>query len=83
MKGNSPDRWKKLLDTVDEKLQLSLLDHLKKISAYHFEEEILYLEPISKEEEEYLKKEVVLQQLELLAQDAVKVEKVKIKRHGS
>jgi hypothetical protein len=79
-KGNSPERWEKLLESLDEKLQLGLLDKLKKITAYHFEADILYIQPGSPEDEEYLKKDSVLQQLEFLAQDAVKVEKVKLKK---
>ena len=79
-KGNNPERWRKLLDTLDDKLQLGLLDHLRKVAAYHFEEDILYLEPASPEEEEYLKRDTVFHQLELLAQDAIKIDKVKIKK---
>jgi hypothetical protein len=79
-KGNNPERWRKLLDVLDEKLQLGLLDKLRKVAAYHFEEDILYIEPASPEEEEYLRKDTVFHHLELLAQDAIAVDRVKIKK---
>ena len=79
-KGNNPTLWDKLLNDLDEKLQLGLLDKLKRIAAYHFESDILFIQPGSQEDEDYLKKESVLQQLELLAQDSVKIDKVKIKK---
>ena len=78
-KGNEPERWEKLLAVLDEKLQLGLLDYLRRVAAYHFEEDILYIEPGSKADEEYFKREAAFQQLNLLAQDAVKVDKVKIR----
>jgi hypothetical protein len=80
MKGNDPKRWNQLLEALDEKLQLNLLEHLRRIAAYHFEEDVLYLEPATPEEEEFLKKDAVLQQLQLYAIDILKVDKVKIKR---
>lgn len=79
-RGNSPDRWNKLLESLDEKLQLGILDHLRKIKAYHFEEEVLFIEPSTPECEAYLSKDSVIQQLQLLAHDAVQVEKVKVKK---
>lgn len=79
-KGNKPELWQKFLDALDEKLQLGLLDQLKKIASYHFEEDILYIQPGSAEQEEYLKKDPVFHQLELLAQDAIGIDKVKIKK---
>jgi hypothetical protein len=79
-KGNDPERWNKFLETLDEKLQLGLLEYLRRVSSYHFEEEILYIEPSSQEDLEYLTKDTVFQQLELLAQDAIKIESVKIKK---
>ena len=80
MKGNSPERWNKLLEALDEKLQLNLLDHLRKVAGYHFEEDILYIEPTTSEEEDFFKRDAVFQQLQLFAQDVIKVDKVKIKR---
>ena len=82
-RGNSPDRWNKLLTSLDEKLQLGILDHLRKIKSYHFEEDTLFLEPGSPEQESYLGKDTVVQQLQLLAHDAVRVERVKIKKLSS
>ncbi len=82
MKGNNPELWQKLLATLDEKLQLNLLDHLRKVAAYHFEEDILYIEPATPEEADYFKRDSVFQQLQLTAQDVLKVDRIKIKRHG-
>ena len=75
--GNNPQRWERLLHCLDEKLQLGLLEYLKRVRAYHFEEDILYIQPGSSTDEKYLKKAAVSQQLELLAQDAVHIVKVK------
>lgn len=77
-KGNNPEKWDKFLTALDEKLQLGLLKYLKNISSYHFEENILYIEPGSEVDRLYLTKDAVLQQLQLLAQDIVKVDGVKI-----
>ncbi len=79
-RGNSPDRWSKLLQSLDDKLQLGILDHLRKIKSYHFEEDVLFIDPSTPECERYLSKDTVIQQLQLLAHDAVQVEKVKIKK---
>ena len=78
-KGNDPAKWEKLLTVLDEKLQLGLLDYLRRVTAYHFEDDVLFIEPGSKADEEYLKREGVFQQLNLLAQDAVKVDRVKVR----
>lgn len=79
-RGNLPERWNKFLESLDEKLQLGLLDRLRKIKAYHFEEDVLFLEANTTEDEAYLSKDSVLQQLQLLAADAINVEKVKIRK---
>ena len=78
-RGNDPDRWEKLLVALDEKLQLGLLDRLKRVTSYHFENDILYIEPGDRPDQEYLTKEAFFQQLKLLAEDAIKVDNVKIK----
>lgn len=79
-KGNNPERWQKFLNVLDDKLQLGLLDQMQKIKTYHFEEDTLYLEPQGDQEANYLAKDAVFHQLELLAQDAIGVDKVKIKK---
>ena len=63
-RGNNSELWVKLLTLLDEKLQLGLLDHLKRVSSYHFEDHELTIQPGSQE---------------LLAQDATKIEKVRLK----
>ena len=77
-KGNNPEKWDTFLTALDEKLQLGLLKYLKNISSYHFEENILYVEPGSETDYNYLTKDAVLQQLRLMAQDILQVEDVKI-----
>lgn len=79
-KGNDPKRWDALLEYLDEKLQLGLLDNLRKVSAYHFEDKVLYLECSTPEVEKYLGKDSVLQQLTVIAQDVCNVDEVKIKK---
>lgn len=78
-KGNDPERWEKLIALLDEKLQLGLLDYLSRVTTYHFEAETLYIEPLNEVDAAYLKRDSTLQQLQLLAQDATGVEKVRIK----
>jgi len=78
-KGNDPERWEKLLTLLDEKLQLGLLDYLNRVNSYHFEADTLFIEPGSEADTTYLKRDPVLRQLELFAQDATKVERVKLK----
>lgn len=82
-KGNNAELWGKLLAELDDKLQLGLLDHLKRIASYHFEADVLYVEPGTAEDEKYLTKDSALQQLQLLAQVACKVDRVKIKKRAS
>jgi len=79
-KGNNPEKWNKILDILDEKLQLGLLDVLRRVNSYHFEENILYIEPSSEEDGDYLSEPYVLEQLLLLTGDAVKVEKVELRK---
>jgi len=79
-KGNNPELWDKLLAVLDDKLQLGLLEHMRRVATYHFEDDTLFLEPGNPEDCTYLSKETVFHHLQLLAQDAVKVEKIKIKK---
>ena len=78
-KGNNPLLWDKLLVELDEKLQLGLLDKLRRIEAYHFEGDTLIIEPSSAEDEEYLTRSATIQQLAVYAQDATGVQDVKVK----
>jgi hypothetical protein len=81
-KGNNPELWSKLLADLDEKLQLGLLDKLRRIQGYHFEGDTLFLEAASEDDEAYLSKSATLQHLELLAQDATGVREVRIKKRS-
>ena len=78
-KGNDAQRWEKLLAVLDEKLQLGLLDYVSRVTSYHFEADVLFIEPSKESDLAYLKRDTVLRQLELFAQDACNIEKVKIK----
>lgn len=66
-KGNSPEKWGKLLEELDDKLQLGLLDRLRRVASYHFEGSTLYIEPGSSEDLVYLEKDSVKQQLTIFA----------------
>jgi hypothetical protein len=78
-KGNNPKLWEKFLADLDEKLQLGLLDRLRRVQAYHFESEILFLEAGSQDDENYLQKGSHFTQLCLLAQDSTGVTDVKFR----
>ncbi len=78
-RGNNPETWDKILMLLDEKLQLGLLEHLKRVSSYHFEDNTLFIEPGDSKDCEYLKREPVLHQLKILAEDVSGVRTVKIK----
>ncbi len=77
-KGNNQEKWNRFLAVLDEKLLLGLLDKVRKTNSYHFEEDILFLEAATKEDYEYLNKDSVLQQIQLLAQDATGIKTVRI-----
>ena len=69
--------------SLDEKLQFGLLEYLKKAKTYHFEEDVLFLQPGSPEDEKYFAKSAVTQQLLILAQDAVGVKEVRFTKAES
>lgn len=77
-KGNRPELWEKFLEHLDDKLQLGLLDQMRRVSSYHFESDVLYIQPSSESDYEYLKEGSHFQQLEILAQAALKVDRVKL-----
>ena len=79
-KGNNQELWEKFLTSLDEKLQLGLLEHMRRVSAYHFEEGVLYINPGSEDDHKYLSKDAVFQQLQILAIDSLKVDKVKLRK---
>ncbi len=79
-KGNNSNLWNTLLDELDEKLQFGLLERLRRVSSYHFEDDTLFIEPGSPDDETYLSKSAVFTQLQVFAQSAVKVDRVKLKK---
>ncbi len=78
-RGNNPELWNKLLDILDDKLQLGLLDHLKRIASYHFEDSTLTVQPENAKDLEYLSRAAVKQQLEVYTGEAGNFTKVVIK----
>jgi len=82
-RGNNPELWQKLLADVDEKLQLGLLDRLRRVAAYHFEADILFIEPANPEDAAYLNKGSTFQQLQLLAQDATNIREIRVGNKGT
>lgn len=82
-KGNNPELWNRLLTQLDDKLQFGLLERLRRATSYHFEGDTLYIEPGSADDEGYLTKGSVFQQLQVFAQAATKVERVKLRKEGS
>ncbi len=76
MKGNDSERWNKLLQVLDDKLQFGLLENLRSSVGYQFDGNTLTVECDEASVREYLTRSSVLHQLELLAQDAIKVEKI-------
>lgn len=77
-RGNNPELWCKFLTVLDERLQLGLLEHLKRVASYHFEAETLYLKTDSDPDYQYLSKPAVVQQIEILATDILHIGKVVI-----
>jgi hypothetical protein len=77
-RGNNPELWCKLLSILDERLQLGLLEHLRRAASYHFESNTLFIKAENQADHEYLSKTAVLQQLQILASDVLPVEKIVI-----
>ena len=77
-KGNDPERWQRLLDLLDEKLQFGLLDRARKCTSYNFEGDTLLIEPATEDDRRYLTKDHVLSQLQLFAQDATGITKLQL-----
>lgn len=78
-KGNNPELWDKLIELLDDRLQLGLLDYLSRVSSYHFEDDTLFIVPGGAEDQKYFQRESVFQQLQIFAGEATKVARVKIK----
>lgn len=76
--GNDAARFEALLKLLDEKLQLGLLTPLKRLKSYHFEGNLLFLDPATPADAEYLSKEAVQRQLAIYVNDACGVEGVAI-----
>jgi len=80
-KGNDPKRWLELLTAIDNKMQLSLLAHLKRVTSYHFEDKVLFIEPQSGDDEKYLSHPETFQQLEILAKHVLGIERVQLRKY--
>ncbi|RMG42092.1 MAG: hypothetical protein D6719_07265 [Candidatus Dadabacteria bacterium] len=81
-KGNNPEKWNSLLAFLDERLQFGLLEHLRRVESYHFEDDTLFIKAGSKNDERYLRKEPVLQQLTVIACETTGVKSVAIEDLG-
>ena len=79
-KGNNSELWDKLLAHLDDKLQLGLLDHLRRCQSYHFENDSLFIVAADENDFDYLNKDTAQTQLQLLAQDAVGISKLVIQK---
>ena len=77
-KGNNPELWTKLLGDVEDKLQLGLLDHLRRVAAYHFEQDLLIIQPGTEADKNYFEKTTTLQTLKLFAEKAAGISKIRI-----
>lgn len=77
-KGNRPELWETFLNVLDDKLQLGLLDHMRRVTSYHFEEDILYIQPRDNSDFDYLKEGPHFQQLEILAKATLQIDRVKL-----
>jgi len=77
-KGNNPVLWEKLLNELEDKLQLGLLDRLRRVTAYHFEGDLLILKPGTDQDREYFQGKAINQTLRLFAEKVANVEKVRI-----
>lgn len=78
-KGNNPELWEKLINLLDDRLQLGLLDYLSRVKSYHFEDETLFIVPGSADDLKYFERDSVSQQLQIYAGDATKVTRVKFR----
>jgi hypothetical protein len=77
-KGNAPEGWNRLMEILDEKLQLGLLDKLRRVNSYHVEDEILFIEAGSRSDCDYFTKSAVHQQLRLFAEDVFRTKTLKV-----
>lgn len=77
-KGNNPELWNKLLEELDERLQLGLLDYLKRIASYHFEDQTLTIQAASEDDFTYLSRSAVSTQLKIFAEEIAGIEKIKL-----
>ncbi len=79
-KGNNEEAWQALLDSLNDKLQLGLLDHLRRAKSYHLESSILYIVPSNQSDYSYLTQASNLEPLRIFAEDVISgVSKVEIK----
>ncbi len=67
--GNAPTAWAALLELLDERMQLGLLERLRRCKVYHFEGSLLMLEAGNPADRDYLCKTAVQQQLVVFAKD--------------
>jgi hypothetical protein len=74
--GNDSARWNLLLEALDKKFQLGLLEKLRAAKSFHFEGNTLYIECFTKADLDYFEKPTVKTQLAVFAEDAITVEQI-------
>lgn len=79
-KGNNPEKWDKLLNDLDEKLQFGLLEPLRRVHSYHLEANTLIIEPFSDADFTYFSKDAVKQQLSLLSSQSTGASEIILKK---
>jgi hypothetical protein len=77
-KGNNPETWQKLLDSLDDKMQFGLLNALRNCVTYHFEGETLFLES-NKATTAYLTNQNNLNMLKVYAGSTAGIKNIQIK----
>ena len=63
-------RWEQLIDYLGEKLQLGLLEKLRRVNCYQFEGEVLTIEPNNTKDKEFFKQSIIKTQIEMYLQDS-------------
>ena len=74
--GNDDIRWQKLLETLDAKFQLGLLEKLRNVASYHLDGATLFIEFHNSSDREYFQKASVQTQLAIFASDAINVTEI-------
>ena len=72
------EKWEKLLQVLDDKSQLGLLNSMSRVTEYKFEGAILMICPLNKEDLAYLSKTSSKHQIMILAEGICEIKSVEI-----